>query len=36
VNYFQQGLAKSLKVKWEGPGVENREVLADELFTAEN
>jgi hypothetical protein len=36
VDYFQQGLAKSLKVKWEGPGVENREVQADELFTTEN
>jgi hypothetical protein len=36
VDYFQQGLAKSLKVKWEGPGVENREVQADDLFTTEN
>ncbi len=35
VDYFQQGLAKSLKVKWEGPGVENREISAGELFTTE-
>jgi predicted alpha-1,2-mannosidase len=32
VDYFQQGLAKSLVVKWEGPGVANREVAAEELF----
>ena len=32
VDYFQQGLAKSLHVKWEGPGVKNREVSASDLF----
>ena len=32
VDYFQQGLAKSLKVKWEGPGIQIREVEAGDLF----
>ena len=32
VDYFQQGLAKSLKLKWEGPGIANREVEAGDLF----
>lgn len=32
VEYFQQGLAKSLFVIWEGPGVEKQEILEDVLF----
>ena len=32
VDYFQQGLAKSLKVKWEGPGVANLEVETMDLY----
>lgn len=32
VDYFQQGLAKTLKVKWEGPDVDNREISAGELY----
>ncbi len=32
VDYFQQGLAKSLFVIWEGPGVENQEIPKKELF----
>jgi hypothetical protein len=32
VDYFQQGLAKSLFVIWEGPGVENQEISKKELF----
>lgn len=32
VDYFQQGLAKSLFVIWQGPGVENQEVSASVLF----
>lgn len=32
VDYFQQGLAKSLFVIWEGPGIEKKEILEDVLF----
>ncbi|MEZ5106401.1 MAG: GH92 family glycosyl hydrolase [Draconibacterium sp.] len=32
VDYFQQGLAKSLHLVWEGPGVERQEVSAKVLF----
>jgi len=32
VEYFQQGLAKSLFVIWEGPGVEKQEILEEVLF----
>jgi len=32
VEYFQQGLAKSLFVIWEGPGIEKQEVPASVLF----
>lgn len=32
VDYFQQGLAKSLFVIWEGPGVEKQEIPKKELF----
>ncbi len=32
VEYFQQGLAKSLDVIWEGPGVKNQEISKSALF----
>jgi hypothetical protein len=32
VDYFQQGLAKSLHLTWEGPGVEKQEVPGKVLF----
>ncbi len=32
VEYFQQGLAKSLIVIWEGPGVESQEISKNVLF----
>ena len=32
LDYFQQGLAKSLTLTWEGPGVENQEVSKDVLY----
>jgi len=32
VEYFQQGLAKSLIVSWEGPGVEGQEISKNVLF----
>lgn len=32
VDYFQQGLAKSLVLRWEGPDVANRVIAAEELF----
>lgn len=32
VDYCQNGLAKSLVLEWEGPGVEKQEVTADVLF----
>ncbi len=32
VDYCQNGLAKSLVLEWEGPGVEKQEVSADVLF----
>ena len=32
VDYFQQGLAKSLKVTWEGPGVKSHEISKKLLF----
>ncbi len=32
VDYFQQGLAKSLHLIWEGPGVKKQEVSARDLF----
>jgi predicted alpha-1,2-mannosidase len=32
VDYFQQGLAKSLTVIWEGPGVEEQEIPKSVLF----
>jgi hypothetical protein len=32
VNYFQQGLAKSLIVTWKGPGVEEQEIPAGALY----
>ncbi len=35
VEYFQQGLAKSLILIWEGPGIENQEVPGTVLFHQE-
>jgi hypothetical protein len=32
VDYFQQGLAKALRLTWEGPGVRKQEVSASDLF----
>jgi predicted alpha-1,2-mannosidase len=32
VDYFQQGLAKALRLTWEGPGVIKQEVSASDLF----
>ena len=32
VDYFQQGLAKSLTVKWEGPGILNQIIPANVLY----
>lgn len=32
LDYDQQGLAKSLSLHWEGPGIEKQEVSADALF----
>lgn len=32
VDYFQQGLAKALRLTWEGPGVKKQEVSASNLF----
>ena len=32
VEYFQQGLAKSLIAIWEGPGVDNQEIPKQALF----
>ena len=32
VDYFQQGLAKSLHLTWEGPGVKKQEVSVGDLF----
>ncbi len=32
IDYFQQGLAKSLQLTWSGPGVDEQEVSSDVLF----
>ena len=32
LDYFQMGLAKSLVLKWEGPGIEKQEIPASALF----
>ena len=32
LDYFQQGRAKSLVLRWEGPGIENQEIPGSALF----